>query len=222
MGEVYRARDRQLGRDLAIKVLPAHATTNAAAVERFVHEALSASALNHPNIITIYDVGDADVGRYIAMELVRGRTFAALLGTSPSAESVAYMGAQAARALAVAHAAGIVHRDVKPDNLMLRDDGYVKVLDFGIARLGPDAHPPGDRGDPTMSGLVLGTVGYMSPEQACGDRVDSPTDVFSLGVVLYELLTSRHPFAADTHAVMLAAMLTQDAMPVSRLVGGIP
>jgi tetratricopeptide (TPR) repeat protein len=223
MGEVYRARDRQLGRDLAIKVLPAHATTSAAAVERFVHEALSASALNHPNIITIYDVGEADVGRYIAMELVRGRTFATLLGTSPSAESVAHLGAQAARALAVAHAAGIVHRDVKPDNLMVRDDGYVKVLDFGIARLGPDAlSQTADRADPTMSGMVLGTVGYMSPEQACGDHVDSPTDVFSLGVVLYELLTSRHPFAADTDMVMLATMLTQEARPASRIASGIP
>ena len=223
MGEVYRARDRQLGRDLAVKILPADATTNAAAVERFVHEALSASALNHPNIVTIYDVGEADVGRYIAMELVRGKTFAALLGTSPSPESVAHLGAQAARALAVAHAAGIVHRDVKPDNLMVRDDGYVKVLDFGIARLGPEVHTsPAEPADPTMSGMVLGTVGYMSPEQACGDRVDSPTDVFSLGIVLYELLTSRHPFAADTAAVMLASMLTEVTPPASRFTGGIP
>src|SRR5687768_3080618 len=136
MGEVYLARDHRLGRELALKLLPRQATDDVAAVERFVREARAASALNHPNVVTIYEIGDAEVGRYIAMELVCGETLRALAGGAPrSTDEVARLGAQIARALAVAHAAGIVHRDVKPENVMVRPDGYVKVLDFGIARL---------------------------------------------------------------------------------------
>src|SRR5215831_6105788 len=135
MGDVYRARDTRLGRDLAVKVLPAHAVEDALAVERFMREARTASALNHPNVVTIYEIGESERVRFIAMELVEGETLRTLVGRSPTPERVAVIGTQAARALKVAHAAGIVHRDIKPENVMLRQDGYIKVLDFGLARL---------------------------------------------------------------------------------------
>ena len=223
MGEVYHAHDPELGRELALKFLPSHATADEAALDRFVREACSASALNHPNIVTIYDIGEAGARRFIAMELVRGRTLATLAGTPLPVETVAHIGAQAARALAVAHAAGIVHRDVKPENIMVREDGYVKVLDFGIARLARgETAGLESRAGPTSVGGVVGTPRYMSPEQACGDRVDTATDIFSLGIVLYELLTAKHPFEDAAGVAILWALLTRGVVPPSRLVAGVP
>jgi serine/threonine protein kinase/tetratricopeptide (TPR) repeat protein len=214
MGEVFRAHDTRLAREVALKLLQPGAKADDRAVERFAREARAASALNHPNIVTIYDIGESEFGRFIAMELVRGRTLAGLIKDRPSEEVAIDIVAQAAEALAVAHDAGIVHRDVKPENIMVRDDGYVKVLDFGLARLLHAGEEPATRSrndDITEAGMVLGTIRYLSPEQGCGELVSSPTDVFALGVVLYELLTGVHPFAAASTMGMLGAILSKPA-----------
>jgi predicted ATPase len=225
MGEVYLARDHRLGRELALKLLPPQATDDVAPVERFVREARAASALNHPNVITIYEIGETEAGWYIAMELVRGETLRALAGTAPrSTDEVARLGAQIARALAVAHAAGIVHRDVKPENVMVRPDGYVKVLDFGIARLvSTDAgRMTAGEAPPTVVGRAVGTLRYMSPEQACGEAVTAATDIFSLGIVLHELATGTHPFAAASEIATASAILTAAAPAPSALNPAVP
>ncbi len=167
MGDVYVAEDTRLDRKVAIKVLPAKLTRNAENVSRFIQEAKAASALNHPNIITVHDVGESGEGRFIVMELVSGRTLRSMAGTDRPLATLMPVFSQMARAIAAAHADGITHRDVKPENIMVRDDGYVKVLDFGLARLsavhGGDADAAATR--LTESGLVMGTVKYMSPEQ---------------------------------------------------------
>jgi predicted ATPase len=225
MGEVYLARDPRLGRELALKLLPPQATDDVAPVERFVREARAASALNHPNVITIYEIGEAEAGWYIAMELVRGETLRALAGTAPrSTDEVARLGAQIARALAVAHAAGIVHRDVKPENVMVRPDGYVKVLDFGIARLvSTDAgRMTAVEAPPTVAGRAVGTLRYMSPEQACGEAMTAATDIFSLGIVLHELATGTHPFAAASEVATASAIITAAAPAPSALNPAVP
>lgn len=213
MGEVFRANDTRLDREVALKLMPSGAKTDLRAVERFAREARAASALNHPNIVTIYDIGESEFGRYIAMELIRGRTLAAVIKDGASEEMAVDVIAQAAEALAVAHDAGIVHRDVKPENVMVRDDGYVKVLDFGLARLlNPNSGDAASRPEGTNiteDGMVLGTIRYLSPEQGCGELVSSPTDVFALGVVLYELLTGVHPFSAPSTMGMLGAILSK-------------
>lgn len=211
MGEVYRARDTRLGRELALKVLPPSRISDHEATERFLREARAASALNHPNVVTVYDIGRGERGLYIAMELVRGHTLAAY--DEPLAvPTVARLGAQAARALAVAHDARIVHRDIKPDNLMLRDDGYLKVLDFGLARLFERTGGFDDDSSQTKTGIIMGTLRYLSPEQAAGDPVTAPSDVFGLGVVLYELLTAMHPFnpRGTSSAGILGAIIAKD------------
>ncbi len=226
MGEVFRARDSRLGREVAIKVLQSALKADERAVERFSREARAASALNHPNIVTIYDIGESPHGRYIAMELVRGRTLAALDGARRQPTLAAGLIAQCAEALAVAHDAGIVHRDVKPENVMVRDDGYVKVLDFGLARLTDtgwrDQRPSGNGSDLTDAGMMLGTIRYVSPEQGCGEIVDAPSDVFALGVVLYELITGVHPFAASSTMAMLGAILTAPVKAPSSIDPSIP
>jgi predicted ATPase len=223
MGEVYLARDPRLSRDLALKVLPSHASDDEAAVERFTREARTASALNHPNVVTIYEIGEADAGRFIAMELVEGQTLRTVIDRHPAIEELAQIGAQTARALAVAHAAGIVHRDVKPENVMVRRDGYVKVLDFGLARLftavdGRSTMLPGA----TRTGTAVGTLRYMSPEQACAEAVDSATDVFSLGVMLFELATGAHPFSASSDVALVSAMLTAPTPSAVRCNPAVP
>jgi tetratricopeptide (TPR) repeat protein len=217
MGEVYHARDTRLGRELALKLLPASRVGETDATERFLREARAASALNHPNVITVYDIGQGSRGWYIAMELVRGRTLSRLIGTGLDVRTLAGLGAQAARALSVAHDARIVHRDIKPDNLMVRDDGYVKVLDFGLARLferdgGPDSNSDEWK---TGAGLIVGTMRYLSPEQASGETVAAPTDVFALGVVLYEMLTGVHPFARTSTMALLGAIIARDPEPLA-------
>ena len=206
MGEVYRARDTRLDREVALKLLPAALTRDPDRVRRFVQEAKAVSALNHPNIVTIHEIGDCDAGRFIVMELVQGQTLRQL--DQPCAlDALVDLGSQIARALSATHAAGITHRDIKPDNIMVRDDGYVKVLDFGLARLASralDADAQTLKG--TLPGTLLGTVRYMSPEQARGEAVSHATDIFALGIVFYELATGRHPFTADTQVGYLHAI----------------
>ncbi|HEX8556667.1 MAG TPA: serine/threonine-protein kinase, partial [Pyrinomonadaceae bacterium] len=214
MGEVYLALDTRLGRRVALKLLPAEFTQDAGRVRRFETEAFAASALNHPNILTIYDIGRADGSHFIAAEYVEGRTLKGLIPGAPlPTEEALGVAAQVAEALAAAHAAGIVHRDIKPDNIMLRPDGYVKVLDFGIAKLTEPRSSADAAAGQTETGAVVGTVAYMSPEQALGRAVDHRTDVFNLGLVLYELLTGRHPFRGDTDAATFDAILNRDPPP---------
>ena len=223
MGEVYRARDPLLERELVLKVLPQKAKFNNDALERFVREARAASALKHPNIVTIYAIGDSDTHHFRAMELVKGRTLRQLGRDGVPARKVAEIGAQAARALAVAHEAGIVHRDIKPENIMVRDDGYVKVLDFGIAQLAStdSINQPQDT-RLTRPGMVVGTMRYMSPEQATADEVTPASDIFSLGIVLHELATGRHPFEASSDMAVLSGIILRDALPPSRTNARLP
>src|SRR2546427_2285009 len=197
MGEVYRARDSRLGREVAIKVLPGELSADRDRLARFEQEARSASALNHPHIVTIYDIGSEGPVSYIAMELVEGRSLREVLAGGPHPiRRVLQLGTQIAEGLAKAHAAGIVHRDLKPENLMVSKDGFVKILDFGLAKLG--APLPQDLslletagGGLTGGGVVLGTTAYMSPEQASGRALDFRSDQFSLGCVLYEMATGK-------------------------------
>ncbi|MGC2695945.1 MAG: protein kinase, partial [Candidatus Angelobacter sp.] len=214
MGEVYRAHDARLNRDVAIKVLPADRSQDEAAAQRFLREARAASALNHPNIITIYETDTHDGVAFIAMEYIRGRTLADVLGEGLSdADGVGYA-IQIADALAKAHAAGIVHRDLKPGNVMITADGLVKVLDFGLAKFDAAASAAEAGGDlasdvtrsaalVSMPGSTLGTLSYMSPEQARGEPVDSRSDIFSFGIVLFEILTRQLPFAGENLLAVL-------------------
>ena len=224
MGEVYRARDVRLGREVAIKVLPEEVASDARRLARFEQEARSASALNHPNIITIHEVGESDGTAYIAMELVDGGTVRELVAAGPlPVRKVLALGAQAAEGLAKAHAAGIVHRDLKPENLMVSRDGFVKILDFGLAKL--TEPEPGElsaaatqaAGHPeTQPGTVLGTVGYMSPEQASGRPLDFRSDQFSLGSILYEMASGEKAFARKTAAETMSAIIREEPEPLSR------
>ena len=222
MGEVYQAEDSQLLRRVALKFLPERIVADPTAVERFVREARAASALNHPNIVTIHEIGEAGADRFIVMELIVGSTLRELAGQSMDLAALARIAEQVAKALSVAHAAGIVHRDIKPDNIMVRNDGYVKVLDFGLARLVPTGSSPAFATADTAEGTVLGTARYMSPEQARGEITESATDMFSLGIVLYELSTGRHPFQAESQIGILHAILSQTPLPPSRLNAQIP
>ena len=208
MGEVYLARDQRLERSVAVKVLPNSHRLDPDRVRRFEREARAASALNHPNIITIYDIGTCDAGRYMVMELVEGQTLREILDGGPVPASLAPVGGQIAKALGVAHAAGIVHRDIKPANIMVRKDGYVKILDFGLARLTREAEGPKPL-EVSTPGQVLGTIAYMSPEQVRGENAAGSSDVFSLGIIFYEMATGRHPFHADSLMAMLHAIHSQ-------------
>ncbi|HEY3129894.1 MAG TPA: protein kinase, partial [Acidobacteriota bacterium] len=225
MGAVYKAQDTQLERFVALKFLAERFMQDPAAVERFIREAKTASALNHPNIVTIHEIGEAPQGRFIVMELVTGRSLRALAGQGPSLEPLISAGRQVSKALAVAHAAGIVHRDIKPENIMLRDDGYAKVVDFGLACLtvnNPQVYSA-ETVIETVPGILSGTAPYMSPEQARGGTLlSSATDIFSLGVVLYELATGRGPFAAESVLATLHAIISQAPPTPSRLNCEIP
>ena len=221
MGEVYLAHDTRLGRKVAVKVLQAPLTSNPDAARRFEQEARAASSLNHPNIVTIYEIGDLRDRRFIAMEFVEGRSLAAMIGRPMDTATLAKLGVQLARALSVAHAAEIVHRDIKPENVIVRDDGYVKVLDFGLARLArlPTVE---DVDAITNPNLLLGTPRYMSPEQARGETATAASDVFSLAVVLYELATGKHPLEADSTLAMLHAITSAAATTPLRWVPDLP
>jgi len=217
MGEVYRARDPRLNRDVAIKVLTG-AEADPARHRRFGEEAKAASALNHPNILTVYDVGVQDGVPYIVSELVDGATLRACLRTAPlPVREVLDLGAQMADGLAAAHQADIVHRDFKPENVMVTRDGRVKILDFGLARVGTRDAAPGLDVTLTHTNVIAGTVPYMSPEQARGAAVDYRSDQFSLGLTLYEMITGRQGFRADSAAQTLAAILEDDPEPIAKL-----
>jgi serine/threonine protein kinase len=223
MGEVYLAQDMRLGRKVALKVLPDYFTSDKDRLTRFNQEARAASALNHPNIITIHEIGEASASHFIATEFIEGKTLREVIASrSLKLTEALDVAIQAASALAAAHAAGIVHRDIKPENIMLRPDGYVKVLDFGLAKLTEGEALNTSTDSPTIMkvstnpGVVMGTASYMSPEQARGQRVDGRTDVWSLGVVLYEAVTSHSPFAGETTSDVIAAILERQPAPLAR------
>lgn len=220
MGEVYLARDTRLAREVALKVLPARFTLDALRVTRFLREAKAASALNHPNIITIYDVDEIGETWFMIAEFVDGVTLRQRFATGGMDVTEALdMAIQCARALRAAHGAGIVHRDIKPENIMLRPDGVVKIVDFGLARMAES----GTKGaDVTQAGAVIGTPRYMSPEQARGEKLDPRTDIFSLGAVLYEAVTGRPAFSGATTAEVFAALLGSTPCPASECMTGIP
>src|SRR5262245_4344342 len=217
MGEVYLAEDTKLGRKVALKLLPAEFNRDAGRMRRFEQEARAASALNHPNILTIFEIGEANEGRYIATEFIDGQTLRERLKGDRLAPSAALdIASQIAAALTTAHEAGIVHRDIKPENVMLRRDGVVKVLDFGLAKL-TDHNPAAvDSQAPTIAkahtdpGTVMGTVGYMSPEQVRGQEADHRADIFSFGVILYEMLSGQRAFSGDSAVEVMNAILKED------------
>ncbi|MFZ0523533.1 MAG: protein kinase [Candidatus Acidiferrales bacterium] len=219
MGEVYRARDARLDRIVAIKILPTAIAADSDQLRRFEREARSASALNHPNIITIHELGQDGSTRYIAMELIEGQTLRELLrGGGLPVRRVLEIATQVAEGLAKAHEAGIAHRDLKPENLMISKDGFVKILDFGLAKAAPaegaSAETSALSSWETRPGMVLGTVQYMSPEQASGEALDFRSDQFSFGLVLYEMVTGKRAFVRKTPAEVLVAIMREQAEPV--------
>ena len=226
MGEVYRARDTELGRKVAIKLLRAEFTHEAERVRRFAQEARAASALNHPNILTIHEIGQDENTHYIVTEYVAGETLRRRMMDAPQRRiptpEALDLAVQIGAALAVAHEAGISHRDIKPENVMVRPDGYVKVLDFGLAKLTEAASPAIDSQTPSVAGhttdvgTVMGTPRYMSPEQARGEKLDARSDIFSMGVVLYEMIAGCTPFAGATANETLAAILRDEPLPLNR------
>jgi eukaryotic-like serine/threonine-protein kinase len=232
MGEVFKARDTRLDRLVAIKLLPARFTADAGRLARFSNEARAASALSHPNIITIHEVGDADGLPFIVMEFVEGETLRDAVRRGPlPIRRLLDIGAQVAEGLAKAHAAGIVHRDLKPENVMVTADGFAKILDFGLAKLQPSTADlvSGGGADeetqlprPTADGVVLGTVGYMSPEQASGRTVDFRTDQFSLGSILYEMATGRQAFHGSSAVETLHAIIADEPKPLADLSPALP
>ena len=225
MGEVFRARDASLGRDLAIKILPPDLTRDPARVERFMQEARAASALNHPHLTAIYEIG-TDPVHYIAMELVQGRNLRDVLSAGRlDLKRTLDCLLQVSDALGAAHQAGVVHRDIKPENIMLADDGYAKVLDFGVAKLKPTATASGNdatRAALTDAGVMVGTSGYMSPEQARGLATDHRTDIFSLGCVLYECLTGARAFDAPSAVERMHRVINTEPAPIAERVPGVP
>jgi eukaryotic-like serine/threonine-protein kinase len=221
MGIVYKARDPRLKRDVAIKVLPPEAAADGDRCARFEQEAQAASALNHPNIATIYEIATDDGTTFIAMEYVPGRTLAETIprkGLNLS-EALRYA-VQIADALARAHGSGIIHRDLKPGNIIVTPEGRVKLLDFGLAKLvqrddGPASDVTRTTGDLTAEGMVVGTTRYMSPEQARGKPVDARTDIFSFGAVLYEMIAGRHAFDGDSVLEIATAVVRDNPAPLS-------
>ncbi|MFI4978447.1 MAG: protein kinase [Solirubrobacterales bacterium] len=224
MGEVYRAQDTRLRRELAIKVLPPELAADADRRQRFEQEARAASGLNHHNIVTIHDIGYSDSTVFIAMELVEGKTLREVLqsGSLPT-RRLLDIARQIADGLAKAHSAGIVHRDLKPENVMISKDGVVKILDFGLAKLLKNQPEEGtDIPTATRAGTVMGTIGYMSPEQASGRAVDFRSDQFSLGSILYEMATGKRAFERGTSAETLTAIIREETEPVERLNASVP
>jgi serine/threonine protein kinase/Tfp pilus assembly protein PilF len=221
MGVVYLAQDTKLGRRIALKLLPARFTIDAERVHRFEQEARAASALNHPNIVTIHEIGQLDASHFIATEFIEGVTLREHLGAGRlKVDEALAVAAQVASALTAAHAARIIHRDIKPENIMLRSDGYVKVLDFGLAKLtlprtsGVDTEAQTKTPIHTDPGIVMGTVNYMSPEQSRGQEVDARTDIWSLGVLLYEMLVGSTPFKGETPSHVIVSLLEKVPLPL--------
>jgi serine/threonine protein kinase len=226
MGEVYRARDPRLARDVAIKVLPAALASDADRLRRFEQEARAAGVLNHPNILAIHDIGSHDEAPYLVCELLDGETLRQRLlrGPLPSRKAIDFA-VQIARGLGAAHAKGIVHRDVKPENLFITKDGFVRILDFGLAKLaGPRKRTSGETATAqlpaeTMPGVVFGTAGYLSPEQVRGLDVDYRTDLFALGAILFEMLSGQRAFKGGTPADTISAILSTE--PPELLTSGV-
>src|SRR6266699_1045070 len=229
MGQVYLARDDRLGRKVALKFLPERLTADETQLSRFKTEARAASALNHPNLLTVYEIGAEGNRQFIATEFIEGKTLRASLACGRmNLRAALEIAVQVASALAAAHEAGVVHRDIKPENIMLRPDGYAKVLDFGIAKLteqtpASDHHEVGTTAVfQTRPGLVLGTGHYMSPEQARGQTVDARSDIWSLGVVLYEMVGGIPPFRGETPSDCIASILKTEPPPLSGVLSDVP
>lgn len=228
MGDVFLARDLKLDRKVAIKVLSHNLQKDPASLLRFEKEARAASKLNHPNVMMIYEVGESDGVNYIASELIEGTTLRRMINTSsPALAKVLDISSQIANGIAAAHASHIVHRDIKPENVIVRDDGYAKILDFGLAKLKRHdltADPEDKTAEltETSKGLVMGTASYMSPEQARAQTIDERTDIFSLGVVMYEMLTGRTPFTGESISETLANLLNKEPAPMARYNEDVP
>jgi len=224
MGEVYRAHDARINRDVAIKILPESVASDPDREARFSQEARAAGALNHPNIVAIYDVGRQGRCSYIVSELVQGESLRAVMAHgSVSIRRAIAIGVDVAEGLAAAHAAGIVHRDLKPENVMCTADGHAKILDFGLAKhITASTQSESDKtlrlSALTEPGVVMGTLGYMSPEQVRGEVVDHRSDIFSLGVILYEMLTGKSPFNRPSSADMIGAILRDEPPPLEAAV----
>src|SRR5262245_54367261 len=216
MGEVWRARDTRLNREVAVKVLPASFAQDPDRLLRFEQEALATSALDHPNILTVYDIGDHEGAPYIVAELLEGEELSELIkqGAIPPRKAADYA-RQIAGGLAAAHAKGVVHRDLKPENMFVTKDGRVKILDFGLAKLRPQQYGGIDKDAPTQKritdpGVIMGTVGYMSPEQVRGQETDHRSDIFAFGVILYEMLTGQRAFGGDSAIEVMNAILKEE------------
>lgn len=228
MGQVYRAQDTELGRPVALKFLYSELASHQSRVNRFIQEAKAASALNHPNILTVYEIGRTEDTTFIATEFVEGVTLRQHIQQRLKLLEVLDIGIQIASALVAAHAAGIVHRDIKPDNIMVRSDGIVKLLDFGLAKLTERQEQSAGPEETTIAlvntepGAVLGTVTYMSPEQAAGRDVDARSDIWSLGVVLYEMVTMRPPFEGSSKSHIIVSIIDHEPLPVGQLAPDVP
>jgi eukaryotic-like serine/threonine-protein kinase len=229
MGEVFLAQDTKLDRKVALKILPSEFAEDADRMSRFVREAKSASALNHPNIITIHEIGESDGTHFIATEFIEGETLQKnLKGENVSLKSVLDIASQIASALQTAHSAGIVHRDIKPDNVMIRADGLAKILDFGIAKLSETPTNIGEEDataiqkPSTSPGMIIGTANYMSPEQAKGKEIDARSDIFSFGIVFYEMLTGKRAFEGETALESISSILKDEPQPISRFLPEVP
>ncbi|HWP44320.1 MAG TPA: serine/threonine-protein kinase, partial [Blastocatellia bacterium] len=227
MGQVYLAQDVKLDRRVALKLLPEEFTGSDDRLRRFFLEAKAAAALNHPNVAHIYEVNQSDEVNYIAMEHVEGETLRRRMGR-PTLREILDISIQVASALSAAHQAGVVHRDIKPENIMIRPDGYVKVLDFGLAKITQHQTFSTDTEAPTIArmttdpGTIMGTINYMSPEQARGMPVDARSDIFSLGVVIYEMLAGRAPFDAETPSDVMSFILHKEPPPLVRFFPDVP
>ena len=228
MGEVYQAIDQELSRTVAIKILPEGLASNEQRLQRFIQEAKAASALNHPHILTIHEIGTKGATRYIATEFIDGDTLRPRIASGMKLPEILDIATQATSALVAAHAAGIIHRDIKPENIMVRRDGYVKVVDFGLAKLTEPQGSTADTEAPTKAmvntgaGTVMGTAKYMSPEQAKGTHVDVRTDLWSLGAVLYEMVTGQVPFTGETPTETISLILQKEPAPLTRYAKEVP